>query len=112
MGGVKKTGLLAVVSLLVGASALMGWTAIDSSAVHEVKVVIGVPGEEGQTFKVMVSNEQLEDIMDGASIVLKVDGAEESDLVAQISMKEKKQRNSRPRASIGGGSGGDSGGGW
>ncbi len=116
MGGVKKTGLLAVVSLLVATSALMGWTAVEASAVnevkHEVTVVIGVPGQEGQTFKVIVSNEQLEDIMDGASIVVNVDGAEESDLVAQISMK--KQRDSRPRASSGGslGNRGSTGGGW
>lgn len=110
MGGVKKASLLTVGSLLIGASALMGWTAVESSAVHEVKVVIGVPGQEGQTFKVIVSNEQMEDIMDGSAIVLKIDGAENSDLVAQISMKEK--RSSRPRASAGGGSGGDSGGGW
>lgn len=107
MGGVKKTGLLAVSSLLIGASALMGWTAVESSAVHEVKVVIGVPGQQGETFKVIVSNEQLEDMMDGSSIVVKIDGAENSDLVAQISMKEK--RNSRPPASVGGGA---SDGGW
>lgn len=112
MGGVKKTGLLAVGSLLIGASALMGWSAVESSAVHEVKVVIGVPGQQGETFKVLVSNEQLEDMMDGSSIVVKIDGAENSDLVAQISMKEK--RNSRRPASFGGGAsgGGASGGGW
>ena len=87
MGGMKKTGLLAVGSLLIGASALMGWTAVEASAVHEVKVVIGVPGQPGQTFKVIVSNEQMEDIMNGSSIVVNIDGAEDSDLVAQISMK-------------------------
>jgi len=97
MGGMKKTGLLAAGSLLVGASALMGWTAVEASAVHEVKVVIGVAGQQGETFKVLVSNEQMEDIMDGSSIVVKIDGAENSDLVAQISMKEK--RDSQPRAS-------------
>ncbi|MFQ5530655.1 MAG: hypothetical protein ACE5FP_09975 [Gemmatimonadota bacterium] len=108
MGGVKKTGLLAVVGLLVGTTALMGWTAVETSAVHEVKVVLGVPGQVGQTFKVIVSNEQLEDVMDGASIVVKVDGAEESELVAQISMKE--QRKSGPRAfNDNGGGSGDSG---
>lgn len=112
MGGVKKTGLLAVGSLLIGASALMGWTAVESSADHEVKIVIGVPGQQGETFKVIVSNEQLEDMMDGSSIVVKIDGAENSDLVAQISMKEK--RNRRQSASFGGGAGGGgaSGSGW
>jgi len=78
MGGMKKTGLLAAGSLLVGASALMGWTAVEASAVHEVKVVIGVPGQQGETFKVIVSNEQMEDIMDGSSIVVKIDGADAS----------------------------------
>jgi len=109
MGGVAKSGILAIASLLLGATAVMGWTAIEASAVHEVKVVLGVPGQEGQSYKVMVSNEQLEDVMDGAAIVVKVDGAEESELVAQISMKEK--RDSRPRAISGGAgdSGGDSG---
>ncbi|MEE9208763.1 MAG: hypothetical protein V3U67_10425 [Gemmatimonadota bacterium] len=113
----KRAVLPVAVALLVGASGTLAWTSVGESSYtavdHEIQVLLGVPGQEGVKYKVVLTDEQFEDVMDGTAIVVQVDGSEIEDLVAQVTVKEKK-RSRRSAGMGGGGSGGGSGGdsGW
>lgn len=114
----KRAVLPVAVALLIGASGTLAWTSVGESSYtavdHEIQVLLGVPGEEGLRYKVMLTEEQLEDVMDGTAIVVKVDGSDVDGMVAQVTVKEKKRSRRGAAAGAGGGSGGGSGGdsGW
>ena len=114
----KRAVLPVAVALLIGASGALAWTSVGESSYTavdlEIQVLLGVPGEEGLRYKVMLTEEQLEDVMDGTAIVVEVDGSDVDDMVAQVTVKEKKRSRRGAAAGAGGGSGGGSGGdsGW
>ena len=82
----KRAVLPVAVALLVGASGTLAWTSVGESSYtavdHEIQVLLGVPGQEGSRYKVVLTEEQLEDVMDGTAIVVKVEGSEVEDMVS------------------------------
>lgn len=112
----KRAVLPVAVALLVGASGTLAWTSVGESSYiavdHEIQVLLGVPGQEGSRYKVVLTEEQLEDVMDGTAIVVTVEGSEVEDMVAQVTVKEKKRSRRGASAGAGGATGsGASGGG-
>ncbi|MEN8143559.1 MAG: hypothetical protein ABFS14_01290 [Gemmatimonadota bacterium] len=108
----KRVLLPVAVALLVGASGTLAWTSVEEASFvvdHEIQVLLGVPGTEGIRYKVLLTEQQLANVMDGTAIVVKVDGSDVEDMVAQVTVKEKKRSRSGTAAGAGGGSGGDSG---
>lgn len=116
----KRAVLPVAVALLVGASGTLAWTSVGESSYtavdHEIQVLVGIPGTEGVTYKVLLTEAQLENVMDGTAIVVRVDGSDIEDLVAQVTVKEKKRSRRGASAGAGGaiGSGASGGGdsGW
>jgi hypothetical protein len=114
----KRAVLPVAVALLVGASGTLAWTSVGESSYtavdHEIQVLLGVPGQEGSRYKVILTEEQLEDVMDGTAIVVKVEGSDVEDMVAQVTVKEKKRsrRGAGAGGAIGSGASGGGDSGW